>query len=53
MWMTTMAVSKRLGVHSRTVRRWIESGRLRATRRKTGRYYVRVTDVDRLEREGR
>ena len=48
---TTVLVARKFGIRPRTVRRWIESGRLPAVKVKsanTFRYHVRVEDVLRL-----
>ena len=50
MWMGTAKVAKHFNVTARTVRRWLESGRLRGTRRASGRWYVRSSDLTRFER---
>jgi excisionase family DNA binding protein len=50
--LTTYAVAKLVGVHStRTIRRAIESGKLRAVfNAATGRYYVSRRDADRFKK---
>jgi len=42
-----------LGVHERTVRRWIDGGRLAATKDESGVYHIAVTDLARLHAERR
>jgi excisionase family DNA binding protein len=52
--LTTYAVARRLNCSTRTVRRRIADGSLRAFLADTGRYYVRAEDVTLLEaRRGR
>ncbi len=51
---TTIAISEaaeRLGVHENTVRNWIDQGLLDGYRTPTGRRKLRLTSVERLERE--
>jgi excisionase family DNA binding protein len=45
---STGRAAQELGVTSQTVRRWIDEGKLPAVRSHTGRYLVRVADVDQL-----
>jgi len=51
---TTIPISvaaKRLGVHENTVRNWIDRGLLDGYMTPTGRRRLRLTSVERLERE--
>ncbi len=51
---TTIPISvaaDRLGVHENTVRNWIDQGLLDGYRTPTGRRKLRLTSVERLERE--
>lgn len=51
---TTIPISEaaeRLGVHENTVRNWIDQGLLDGYRTPTGRRKLRLTGVERLERE--
>lgn len=43
--------AERLGVHENTVRNWIDQGLLDGYRTPTGRRKLRLTSVERLERE--
>jgi excisionase family DNA binding protein len=47
-WLTVQQVSKELGVHEATVRKWIATKRLPASRPGPRRLRVRRSDVDRL-----
>jgi excisionase family DNA binding protein len=51
--LTTYAMAKRLGVSSRTVRRRIKDGAIKATRSRNGRYYVSAREADRVAPEVR
>ncbi len=48
MWVSTQEAGRRLGRSTLTVRRYIDTGKLRGTKRKTNRYAIRVTDLDRF-----
>lgn len=37
--------AKMLGIHSRSLRRWVETGRIRAVKFPSGRYYFRPADI--------
>jgi predicted site-specific integrase-resolvase len=50
---TTYAAAKLLDRSAQTVRRYIASGKLRAERAQTGRFYVRLSDVESLKERGR
>ena len=41
-----------LGITARTLRRWIESGRVKAEKKLNGSYAVPVSEVERLQAEG-
>jgi excisionase family DNA binding protein len=47
-WLTVQQVSQELGVHEATVRKWIATKRLPASRPGPRRLRVRRSDVDRL-----
>jgi excisionase family DNA binding protein len=47
-WLTVQQVSKELGVHEATVRKWIATKRLPASRPGPRRLRVRRSDIDRL-----
>jgi excisionase family DNA binding protein len=47
-WLTVQQVSEELGVHEATVRKWIATKRLPASRPGPRRLRVRRSDVDRL-----
>ena len=49
-WLTVQQVSKELGVHEATVRTWIATKRLAASRPGPRRLRVRRSEVDRLLR---
>jgi excisionase family DNA binding protein len=49
-WLTVQQVSKELGVHEATVRTWISTKRLAASRPGPRRLRVRRSEVDRLLR---
>lgn len=49
MWLTTGKTAQRLDCSTRTIRRYIESGKLIARRRASGRYEVRAYEVARFE----
>jgi excisionase family DNA binding protein len=51
-WLTVQQVSKELGVHEATVRTWIATKRLAASRPGPRRLRVRRSEVDRLLRSG-
>jgi|GraSoiStandDraft_1057264.scaffolds.fasta_scaffold645795_2 excisionase family DNA binding protein len=46
--LTTYAMAKLLGVSSRTVRRRIEDGTIKATRASNGRFYISQREADRI-----
>ncbi len=52
-YLSIIDVARELGVNDRTVRRWIKSGELHATRDIVGRYRVSRTALDEFIRRRR
>jgi excisionase family DNA binding protein len=44
--LTVAQVAERWQVHTRTVKRWIADGKLKAVRLPSGRYRIRAADAD-------
>ena len=44
--------SAALGITAKTLRRWIEAGRVKAEKKLNGSYAVPVSEVERLQAEG-
>lgn len=51
--LTIKQVTRELNVDDKTVRRWIKSGQLRATRDIVGRYTISRADLDRFVEQRR
>jgi excisionase family DNA binding protein len=51
--LTIKQVTRELNVDDKTVRRWIKSGQLRATRDIVGRYAILRSDLDRFVEQRR
>lgn len=51
--LTIKQVTRELDVDDKTVRRWIKSGQLRATRDIVGRYSISRADLDRFVEQRR
>ncbi len=51
-WLSTGQAAERLGVHRSTLVRYIEEGRLPASRLPTGHYRIRRADLEKLLAEG-
>ncbi len=49
-YLTIMDIVREAGVNDKTVRRWIKSGELRATRDLIGRYRITRTDFEDFRR---
>ena len=50
---TIKQITRELNVDDKTVRRWIKSGQLKATRDIVGRYSIRRSDLDKFVEQRR